>query len=135
MEKIWIKKDLYILNYEFLKFYAFFRFLYNFKLIFPYWNCEKGDLLPAGADMASGSSGELTRRRWGHVAELWVANAGRRRRTVRGHVAGGHASTRVHVGARVARHVAVRSEIGGPTGIVGPGKIVGAVTRKCYTSP
>ena len=36
MEKIWIKKELYILNYEFLKFYAFFQFLYNFKLIFPY---------------------------------------------------------------------------------------------------
>ena len=26
MEKIWIKKELYILNYEFLKFYAFFDF-------------------------------------------------------------------------------------------------------------
>ena len=39
-------------------------------------------------------------------------------------------STRVHVGARVGRHVAVRSADGGPTGIVGPGKILGAVTRK-----
>ena len=33
MEKIWIKKELYILNYEFMKFYAFFRFFY---LIFIY---------------------------------------------------------------------------------------------------
>ena len=36
MEKIWIKKEFYILNYEFLRFYAFFWFLYNFKLSFPY---------------------------------------------------------------------------------------------------
>ena len=66
--------------------------------------------------MASGSSGELTRgvqdhctgatRRGGHVTEPWVAHAGRRRRAVRGHVAGGHATTRVHVGAHVGRHVA-----------------------------
>ena len=44
-------------------------------------------------------------------------------------------STRVHVGARVGRHVTVRSANGGPTGVVGPGKIVGAVTRKRYTAP
>ena len=36
MEKIWIKKELYILNCEFMKFYAFFWFLYNFKSIFLY---------------------------------------------------------------------------------------------------
>ena len=30
MEKIWIKKELYILSYEFLKFMAFFRFLFDF---------------------------------------------------------------------------------------------------------
>ena len=34
MEKIWIKKELYILNYEFLKFYAFSDFSLIFKLIF-----------------------------------------------------------------------------------------------------
>ena len=35
MEKILIKKELYILNYEFLKFYAFFRFfLFDFYLYF-----------------------------------------------------------------------------------------------------
>ena len=30
MEKIWIKKELYILRYDFLKFYDFFRFLFDF---------------------------------------------------------------------------------------------------------
>ena len=34
MEKIWIKKELYILNYEFMKFYAFSDFSLIFKLIF-----------------------------------------------------------------------------------------------------
>ena len=35
MEKIWIKKELYILNYEFLKFYAFFSiFIWFINLIF-----------------------------------------------------------------------------------------------------
>ena len=34
MEKIWIKKELYILNYEFMKFYAFFRFLFDFLFYF-----------------------------------------------------------------------------------------------------
>ena len=43
---------------------------------------------------------------WGHVAELWVAHARRRRHTRRNHVAGGHATTRVHMGARVGCHVA-----------------------------
>ena len=32
MEKIWIKKELHILNYEFLKFYAFFWFLFDFSI-------------------------------------------------------------------------------------------------------
>ena len=30
MEKIWIKKELYILRYDFMKFYAFFWFLFDF---------------------------------------------------------------------------------------------------------
>ena len=30
MEKIWIKKELSILIYEFLKFMSFFRFLFDF---------------------------------------------------------------------------------------------------------
>ena len=47
MEKYWIKKELYILNYEFLKFILFF-------LIFIYLNREKGDLLAACDDVASG---------------------------------------------------------------------------------
>ena len=34
MEKIWIKKELYILSYEFLKFMSFFWFLFDFYLIF-----------------------------------------------------------------------------------------------------
>ena len=39
------------------------------------------------------------------------------------------------MGACVGRHVVVRSADGGPTGIVGPGKMVGAVTRKRYKAP
>ena len=66
------------------------------------------------------------------MAESWVAHAGRRRHTGCGHVAGGNASTRVHVGARVGRHVAGRAGRG-PTGIVGPGKRVGAVMQLLYT--
>ena len=56
---------------------------------------------------------------------------------MRGHVAAGHASMRVHVGVHVGRHVAVRSEIVGPMGIVGLGKRVGAVTLIifCLRSP
>ena len=30
MEKIWIKKELYNLRYDFLKFYTFFWFLFDF---------------------------------------------------------------------------------------------------------
>ena len=80
--------------------------------------------------MASGSSDELTRgardhrtgatRRCGHVAEPWVAHAGRRRRTRRNHVAGG---PRVHAGPRGRPCGAPRGRglvDGGPTGIVGP---------------
>ena len=79
--------------------------------------------------MASGSSKELTRgardhrmgatRCSGHVVEPWVAHAGRRRLTVRGHVAGGprdHAVPRGHsCGAPSGRFA-----YGGPTSIVGP---------------
>ena len=59
-----------------------------------------------------------------------MAHARRRRRTGRDHVAGGHAD------ARVGCYMA-----GGGVGIwrahglVGPGKILGAVTRKRYTAP
>ena len=47
---------------------------------------------------------------------------------------GGHVSTRVHVGARVGCHVAGRVGMRRAHGIVGLGKIVGAVTRKRYTA-
>ena len=50
----------------------------------------------------------------------------------RGHVAKGHATTLVHVGAREGRHVADRFAYGGPTRIVGPGKNLGAVTQMRY---
>ena len=43
MEKISIKKELYILNYEFLNFYTiFFRFLFDFLIEFLSENREKG---------------------------------------------------------------------------------------------
>ena len=41
MEKIWIKKELYILNYEFLKFYAFFWFFIWFLFIFFFTKIAK----------------------------------------------------------------------------------------------
>ena len=53
----------------------------------------------------------------------------------RGHVAKGHTTTQVHVGARVGRHVEGGFAYGGPTGIVGPGKNLGAVTQMCYRAP
>ena len=40
----------------------------------------------------------------------------------------------VHVAARVGHHVA-RMVSGGPTGIVGPGKYLGAVTQMHYRVP
>ena len=56
MEKISIKKELYILNYEFLNFYTIFSDFYLiFNGIFKYFfseNHEKGEKLPA-ADVAS----------------------------------------------------------------------------------
>ena len=53
----------------------------------------------------------------------------------RGHVAKSHATTRVHVGARVGRHMARGFAYGGPTGKVGPGKKLGAVTQMRYRAP
>ena len=69
MEKIWIKKDLYILNYEFLKFYAFSWFFIWFLFIFSLLKSGKrGFYLPVGwrgvRDHLEGAT-----RHWGHVAE------------------------------------------------------------------
>ena len=69
------------------------------------------------------------------MVEPRVARAGRRRRTGRGHMAGAkpvHAGPRGHpCGAPRGRRVGIwRAH-----GLVGPGKIVGAVTRKRYTAP
>ena len=47
-------------------------------------------------------------------------------------MAKGHATTLVHVGAPEGRHVADRFSYGGPMGIVGPGKNLGAVTQMRY---
>ena len=93
MEKIRIKKELYILRYDFWKFLPFSDFYLLFKLNFLFKNRKKGEYLPAGADVASGEAGELTRgardhradatRLWGHVAGPRVTHAGRRRRKAR----------------------------------------------------
>ena len=50
-------------------------------------------------------------------------------------MAKGHTTTRVHVGARVGRHVEGGFAHGGPTGIVGPGKKLGVVTQMHYRAP
>ena len=120
-------------------------FLNEFLKVFSIKKIAKRGFLLAGADVASGSSSELTRgtrdhctgatRRWGHMAEPLVAHAGRRRRTERGHVAGGHAYTRVHVGARVGCHVAGKVGKWRAHGLVGPGKMLGAVTQMRYRAP
>ena len=123
MEKIWIKKELYILNYEFLKFYAFFRFLYNFKLIFPYLNRKKrgyfGPQNPvadvarvpdvARADVACGTTARMRRgfeatwqgRGWPTRGAGGAQDADAWQEAKR--------STRVHVGAHVGCHVAGRA--------------------------
>ena len=61
------------------------------------------------------------------MAGPWVANARRRWRTGRGHVARGHACPRVHVAERVGIWRANR--------LVGPGKKFGAVTQMRYRAP
>ena len=65
MEKICIKKELYILNYEFLKFMSFsifILFLNEFLSIFIYSNHEKGNLLTCRMTWRVGPSGMLTWR-------------------------------------------------------------------------
>ena len=117
MEKIWIEKEMYILIYDFLKFYALFPNLMWFYIwfleVFSIKKIKKrGYYLQA--DVASGprSSWRGVRDRLGvrrgteatwqspggpHGAQEahWVRPRGRRPRD--------HA---VHVGARVGRHVA-----------------------------
>ena len=61
---------------------------------------------------------------WGHVAEPRLAHAGACGADSRGR----RPSGRVHVGARVGRHVVGGFASGGPTGIVGPGNSGGTVT-------
>ena len=61
MEKIWIKKELYILSYEFLKFMSFFRFLFDFLLsIFFIKIAKKGISYLQVMTWRSGPGGELT---------------------------------------------------------------------------
>ena len=59
MEKIWIKKELYLENYEFLNILYFSDFYLRFKLIFymsiSLFKSQKGVYLPTGADVASGT--------------------------------------------------------------------------------
>ena len=60
-----MKKELYIYSYEFMKFMPFFDFYLILYLIFIniFFTkiAKKGNFFPTGADVASGSSGELTR--------------------------------------------------------------------------
>ena len=97
MEKIWIRKDLYILNYEFMKFYAFFQFFYLiFIYIFLIKIRKKGILLTC-------------RVTWRAAADV-----------ARGTTSRCDAALRPRGRAREGRHVAGRFAHGGPTGIVGP---------------
>ena len=106
-------------------------FIWFFINIFCTKIAKKGGFLPAGADVASGSCGHADVAR-GTTA--WVRRGTEATWQSHGWPARGAGgaqgadtwqvatqSTRVHVGARVGRHVAVRSADGEPTGIVGPG--------------
>ena len=83
MEKIWIKKELYTLTYDFLKFYDFSDFYLIFKVIFNLIKSQKGDLLTcrltwrAAADVASGhADGSTWTPVWGTTwqAGRWRAH-------------------------------------------------------------
>ena len=117
MEKFWIKKELYILIYEFLKFYALFLnliwFFIWFLEVFSIKNRKKGYYLQVdvasgprrAADVARGTASgcDTALRPRGRAR---VARTGRRRHIVarpRGRRPRDHV---VHVGARVGRHVA-----------------------------
>ena len=87
MEKIWIKKELYILDYEFMKFYAFFSDFYLiFKFIFYEFfllKIAKRGLLTyrltwrAAADVARGTASRCDAALRPRV-RAWVARARRR---------------------------------------------------------
>ena len=77
----------------------------------------------SGCDAALRPRGKTRVARTGHSRRAVAQPRGRRPRD--------HA---VHVGARVGRHVA-RMVSGGPTGIVGPGKYLRAVTQMRYCVP
>ena len=49
--------------------FSLFRFLFDFLIEFLFKNYKKGEYLPAGADVASGEAGELTRGAWDHRAD------------------------------------------------------------------
>ena len=60
MEKIWIKKELYILSYEFFKFMSLFRFLNEFFIKFSYFKkSQKGGTYPQMLTWRAGPAGEL----------------------------------------------------------------------------
>ena len=149
MEKIWIKKELYILSYELLKFVSFS----NFYLIFIWFLlsiffikiAKKGISYLQVMTWRAGPGGELTWRTGpprgcnaalrphgrvvGVPREAQVAHRtrtrGRRPRV----------STQVHADACVGRHVAMGANIWRAHGLVGPGKKFGAVTQMRYRAP
>ena len=126
MEKIWIKNELYILSYEFLKFMSFFYLI--FKLIFikfSYLKNRKGGFTyPQVLMWRDGPASELT---W-HAGPPRGCDAALR---PRGRAAGGpreaqvahrartcgrrpRVSTRVHADARVGCHMAGGWHMEGP---------------------
>ena len=69
------------------------------------------------------------------MAEPRVAHERRRRRTGRGHMAGGRACPGVHADARVGATWQERVDIWRAHGLVGPGKNFGAITQMHYRAP
>ena len=138
MEKIWIKKELYILNYEFLSLFPIFIwFLIEFLNILLVKIAKKGEKLPA-ADVASGP-----RRSWrGDWAKATGWRGARVHRAVTtwrwGHEAGRVWPTRGVGGADAWQEATRTVPVRGATwqagqwrthGLVGPGKYFGVVTQ------
>ena len=131
MEKIWIKKQLYNSSYEFLKFVPFLKYLI-FKLIFLTKIVKMGVFWSTDPRMLTWRAGPPC----GYDAALRPRDraAGGPREAQEVHRARTHGrrprvSTRVLADTRVGRQVARGVGIWRAHGLVGPGKMIGAVTR------
>ena len=151
MEKIWIKKHLYIWSYEFLSLYPFLDFYFIFlnftKCILSLKNRKKWGFIRRTAGLTWHTGARKTDWRgtrdprgcnaahkatWQSRASPHEAQVAHRART-RGRRPRG--STQVHADAREGRHVVRRVGEWRAHGLVGPGYRIGAVTHLRYAAP